>query len=150
MANITVGQAQAWAEGTKLNVAALDVELEGHLATEVIVQLQSAGYDVSTWIDAASTPKLVRTIISKLYVAWIYDRQYSEDITAEGSEYSMRLRANAEALLTGLVSGIIELDSVTAVAGEPIFYPTDASSAQEPTEDDPSLGPAAFSMGMRF
>lgn len=149
MPHITVPQAQAWAEGTKLTIAALDTELEDQLAEEVIRRLQSASIDTSLWVNDATTPKLVRVIIAKLYVAWVYDRQYSEDIE-QGSNYADRLKANAEALILGLIDGTIELDPVTNVVGEPVFYPTDASSALLATPDDLSLGPAAFSMGMRF
>jgi hypothetical protein len=149
MAHITAAQAQAWAEGTKLTIAVLDAELEDQLAEEVIRRLQSASIDTSLWVNDATTPKLVRVIIAKLYVAWVYDRQYSEDIE-QGSNYADRLKANAEALILGLIDGTIELDPVTNVVGEPVFYPTDASSALLATPDDPSLGPAAFSMGMRF
>lgn len=149
MANISVPEAQAWAEGTKLTIPTpLDVELEAHLAGEVISRLSSIA-DTSTWTSEVTTPKLVRTIISKLYVAWIYDRQYSED--NEGtSTYADKLKENAEGLLVGLLDGTIELPGIPDSSGSPAYYPTDASSAQEPTFDDPSLGPAAFSMGQRF
>jgi hypothetical protein len=148
VAHISVAEAQAWAEGTKLTISSLDQELEAHLAEETIRRLDSA-FDVTLWVDAAGTPKLVRTIISKLYVAWLYDRTYSEDIE-QGNNYADRLKINAEILMTGLLDGTIELPGLPDVAGSPVFYPTDASSAMQPTFDDPSLGPAAFSMGMRF
>lgn len=148
-AHITKEEAQAWAEGTKLTISALDTELELHMATEVIVRLDSVA-DTSTWVDSTSTPKIVRTIISKLYVAWLYDRQYSEDI-ADGSAYADRLKANAEMLIMGILDGTIDIPGVIATgSGTPGFYPTDASSALTPTFDDPSLGPAAFSMGKMF
>lgn len=146
--HITIAQAQAWAEGTKLTISVLDVNLEEHLATETIVRLSSIT-NTSTWLNDTTTPKIVQTIISKLYVAWLYDRQYSEDIS-EGSNYADRLKANAEMLMTGLIEGTIELPGVVDVSGSPAFYPTDASSASFPTFDDPSLGPAAFSMGKMF
>jgi hypothetical protein len=146
--HITVGEAQAWAEGTKLTITSLDTNLEQHISEEVIRRLDSA-FDVTLWVDATGTPKLIRTIISKLYIAWLYDRQYSEDIE-QGNNYADRLKQNAEALMTGLLDGTIVLPGVPDVAGSPVFYPTDASSAQLPTVQDPSLGPAAFSMGSRF
>jgi hypothetical protein len=148
VARITVAMARAWAEGTKLVIDALDLDLLDHIENEVVARLNSIE-NTSTWIDSATTPPLVRTIITKLYVAWIYDRQYSEDIE-EGSNYAERLRANAEALMLGLLDGTIELPGSTSETESPIFYPTDASSAQEPTFEDPSLGPATFSMGLRF
>lgn len=147
-AHITVAEAQAWAETTKLTISALDTALEAHLAEEILVRLASVT-DTSGWTNDTTTPKIVRTIISKLYVSWIYDRQYSEDI-ADGSAYSILLRANVELLMTGLIDGTIEFPGVVDTAGSPAFYPTDASSALTPTFDDPSLGPAAFSMGKVF
>jgi len=148
VAHITLVEAQAWAEATKLRLTTLDAALEAHLAEEVLRQVASA-FDVTTWIDDVTTPKLIRTIISKLYVAWLYDRQYSEDIE-QGDNYADRLKENANNLLAGLIAGTIELPGLPDSAGSPTFYPTDASSATPPTFDDPSLGPAAFSMGMRF
>jgi hypothetical protein len=149
MAHITGLNAQAWAEGTKLTISTLDASLEDQLAEEVIRRLDS-GFDVTGWTNDTTTPKLVKVIIAKLYVAWVYDRTYSEDIE-QGSNYADRLKANAEALMLGLLDGTIELPGAdTTTFGEAAFYPTDASSAQEPTTDDLSLGPAAFSMGMRF
>lgn len=149
MAHITTQEAQAWAEGTKLTISSIDANLEPHIAEEVIDRLSSVT-DVTTWTDQTTTPKLVRTIISKMYVAWIYNRIYSEDI-ATGSAYSDKLTANAEMLITGILDGTITIPGVTATgSGVPGFYPTDASSGQDPTSDDTSLGPAAFSMGKMF
>jgi len=151
MAHITAEEARAWADGTKLTVAALDTDLEEQLAEEVIQRL-AGSFTVTTWLDEVTTPKLVRVIIAKLYMAWTYDRSYSEDIE-EGSNYAARLKANAELLIAGLIDGTIPLPDATPGAsstGQVAFYPTDASSAQQPTFDDPSLGPAQFSMGMRF
>jgi hypothetical protein len=148
VSRITVKEAQAWAEGTKLTITALDVDLLEHMEAEVITQLSSA-FDTVTWLDETTTPKLVRTIISKMYVSWVYNRQYSEDVD-QGNNYAALLLLNATNLITGLLGGTIELPGLPDVAGSPVFYPTDASSSQIPTTDDPSLGPAAFSMGMVF
>lgn len=149
MAHITPSDAQGWAESTKLNLSTLDASLESQIATEIISRLASA-YDTSGWIDNTNTPSLVKVIIAKFYVAWFYDRQYSEN-QQEGNDYAALLRANAEMLITGLVDGTIEIPGVTASgSGVPGYYPNDASSAMEPTSDDPSLGPAKFSMGKVF
>jgi len=148
MSRITAREAQAWVEGTKLTISTLDTDLLELLEEEVIQQLASIT-DTSIWIDSTSTPRLVRVIISKMYVAWLYDRAYSEDIE-QGNNYADRLKDNAQMLMTGLLAGTIELPGVPDISGSPVFYPTDASSGMEPTSDDPSLGPAAFSMGMRF
>lgn len=149
MARIIVQEAKAWCERTKLPVTALDEDLLAHIEEEVLRQISSA-YDTTTWVDQASTPKLVRTIISKMYISWLYDRQYSED--AEANVYAARLQNNADMLIKGIVDGSVVLPDATipTTAGFASFYPTDISSAQEATADDSSLGPSKFSMGQVF
>lgn len=151
MARITLAEAQAWAEGTKFTISgslATD-ELLAHIEEEVLRRV-GVVVDTTSWVDETTTPKIVRTAISKLYVAYRYDRQYSEDIMESGSAWSERLRMNAEMLITGIVDGTIEIPGTSSEAGQPEFYPTDSSSMMQPTSSDPSLGPAAFSMGMVF
>lgn len=148
MARILAAEAQAWAEGTKLTISSLDTALLAHIEEEVIRRVAVA-VDTTAWTDSTNTPQIVKTAISKLYVSWFYDRSYSEDI-ADGSAYATRLNANAEMIITGIVDGTIEIPGAAADSGEPLFYPTDLSSASEPTDSDPSLGPAKFSMGMVF
>jgi len=148
MARITLPEAQAWAEPTKLTLASLDTELLAHIEEEVLRRV-GVVVDTTTWVDSTTTPKIVKTAISKLYVSFLYDRQYSEDIESN-SNWARRLADNAEMLITGIVDGTIEIPGTTGDAGQPLFYPTDISSNTDPTFDDPSLGPAKFSMGMVF
>jgi hypothetical protein len=61
------------------------------------------------------------------------------------------LKENAGMLIQGLIDGTIEIPGVPPTSSpNPSFYPNDASSALEPTLEDPSLGPARFSMGKVF
>jgi hypothetical protein len=150
MARVTLQQCQAWAEPTKLSLEKLDADLLSQIETEVLGRIAST-YDIGTWIDEATTPSLVRTAVAKKYVAWFYERQYSENVSDSGSSYAQRLDANAEMIIMGLIDGTIELPGVNiGSGGEPVFYPTDQSSALDPTLADPSLGPARFSMGTVF
>lgn len=150
MALITSSDAQGWAESTKLNLSALDVSLLGQIETEVIARLNSI-YTTTAWISPTTTPSVVKVIIAKMYVAWFYDRQYSEN-QDEGNDYAAMLRANAEMLMSGLIDGTIGIpgETPTGAGSGASFYPNDASSALSPTFDDPSLGPAHFSMGKVF
>lgn len=147
---ITAAQAQAWFDKTKLNIDSLDEHLLPEIETEVLARL-GAAFDTSTWIDEPTTPRLVKTIISKLYAAYFYHRQYSED-TLDENTYAAKLEENAELLITGLIDGTIDLPEVVTSepTGQPAFYPDDASSALEATADDRSLGPNVFSMGDVF
>lgn len=149
MALITAADAQGWGERTKLDLSTLDTDLLDQIESEVLARINSV-YDTSLWISPATTPRLIRTIISKMYVSWFYDRQYSEN-QDEGNDYAALLRSNAEMLITGLLDGTIEIPGTTATTSQiASFYPNDASSAQQPTADDMSLGPAKFSMGRPF
>lgn len=119
MSIITVEEANAWADKSKLILDALDSELEGSIAGQVLSRVSQA-YDTSSWLSAQTTPSLVKKIIAMLYVAWYYERAYSED----GGEntYSARLFEQAEALLEGIVTGALiipadEADSILPGAG---------------------------------
>lgn len=159
MARITVLEAQSWVEATKFKISpnqssfsAQDAALLEQLEAEVLARIAPA-YDVATqatWTNSTTTPTLVKVIIAKTFVAWAYRRQYSEDLSDGDAAYALKLEANAETLILGLIDGSIEIPTETSNAGYPTFYPTDASSASEPTTDDPSLGPAKFSMNSVF
>jgi hypothetical protein len=153
MARVTLRELQAWAERTKFDIKSLDqhnTDLLEQIEEEVLLRVESA-YDTSTWTDSTTTPRIVRVAIAKMYVAWAYRRQYSEDIGDTDASYAAQLEANANTIIAGIVDGSIEIPTEPASnAGTPVFYPTDDSSISEPTYDDPSLGPAKFSMNLVF
>lgn len=155
MARIDVTEAQALGESSKLKITALDTALLSLVETITLGELNRV-YDVSTvqalWVNAATTPPLVRNLIALRYVSLYYDRAYSED---EGrNAWARRLASMYQDLLDAVARGDIDIPEVAGVVGvarAPRFYPTDASTAEDgPTEDDPSAGPNAFSMGMAF
>lgn len=150
MARVTLPEVQAWLDSTKLTLASLDTELIAHIEEEILNQL-AVRYTVTGWTTSANTPKLVRTAISKFYASWLLDRFYSEN-QEEGSDYALRLKENSDMIVAGLVNGTIilpEQPTPTYPSGAS-FYPTDASSAQDPTTDDMSLGGPYFSLGRSF
>ena len=151
MSLITAKMAQGWVETTKFRISELDTDLLDQIETETLGRISST-YDTTTWITPETTPKLVRVAIAKAYAAWAYRRAYSEDEGID-NEYATNLLSNSEMLIQGIIDGIIELPDPavnTTGEGSPLFYPTDLSSEMEATIDDPSLGPANFSMGMKF
>jgi hypothetical protein len=148
MARIQLADAQGWVESTKLTLPSLDVALLNQLEEEIIARLHTV-YDTSTWLDPITTPAIIKVIIAKTYAAWVYDRQYSEN-QDQGNDYAAMLRTNAEMLITGLIDGTIDIPGILPIGGIPSYYPNDASSAMVPTLEDPSLGPAKFSMGKMF
>jgi hypothetical protein len=150
MVHIELGDAQAWAEATKLPITTLDDELVEQVESQVLGKL-SVAVDIDDWTTPASTPSLVRNIIAMTYVSWLYSRTYSEDV-AGSNEYALRLLAAAEANINAILSGdavLVDGDPDAVVPGGPaVFYPTDASSALEANSDDMSLGGPKFTMGV--
>jgi hypothetical protein len=149
---VIVGELEAWFEETKLpqlgpNLESRDADLLSEIEEEVLAKLKGL-YDVTTWVSAETTPKIVRVAIAKMFASWYYNRQYSED-QEDTNPYADKLQLNADSIIAGLIDGTIPVDPSLPV-GQPIFYPTDESSASEPTPEDPSLGPARFSMGTVF
>jgi hypothetical protein len=149
---IDIPDVRAWLEPTKFPDIQLDPDFLPQIEEEVIARIRST-YDTTTWVTPTTTPRLVRTAIAKLYAAWTYNKVYSED-NDETNNYATRLMANAEKLISGIVDGTIELPTPATPVSTNFgvaFYPTDLSSSEDPDDfDDPSLGPAVFSMGMKF
>lgn len=150
MARVALSEVQAWLEPAKLTLSTLDTELLSQLEEEVLVQL-APQYNVGSWTTPESTPKIVRVIIAKTYASFTIDRAYSENQDG-GNDYAARLMANANMLLTGLTGGSIDIPDVPATnsSSSPSFFPTDASSAQLPTSDNPEFGGPYFSLGRVF
>lgn len=144
MSNITLQDAQAWATKSKLNLGALESALEGQTTTQVFARI-AASYDTSSWTDETTTPDIVKSIIAMEYVAFIYRRTYSEE--TDGPTYADMLMGMAKSLIDGIIDGSITIigDSDETISNAEV-YPDDTSSALDPTTDDPSLGPNAFSM----
>lgn len=148
MPRITAEDVRAWVESSKLDPQALNDDLLMQIEEEVLAQLASV-YNTSGWTNETSTPRLVKVIIAKMYAGWFYDRMYSEN-QSEPNLYAQMLKENAKMLIAGILDRTIEIPDESTVSAEASFYPNDASSAQEPTLDDPSLGPAKFSLGRVF
>lgn len=151
MAHIDLLDAQAWADNVKLGLGTIDVALEAQVATEAFAKIAAAPYNTTLWVDSTTTPKLVKSIVSMMYVSWIFQRTYSEDNNI--SNYALLLMQRAEGLIVKIVDGTLDLpetgiDSKATIGAA--FYPNDISTFLQPTLTDASLGPAAFSMGMRF
>lgn len=151
MGNITVEEAQVWCQRTKLDLGVqLDGGLEVQVASPIIARIGTI-YDTSGWTTSVNTPQIVKTIIAMYYAAWMYNKQYSDD-NDDTNAYADKLMAMADAMLQNILDGTTEIPGIdpTTDSGAPSFYPTDASSALEPTVEDPSLGPAKFSLGTIF
>jgi hypothetical protein len=148
VAHIDVTEAQAWAPPDKLTVSSLDANLESGISTTVLAKL-AVSFPTSGWTSSSNTPSIVRKIIAMEYVATYINRAYATDEAL--NEYAAWLFGMAESLIQGLVAGTLSIDPDAPIqpadSSTPVYYPTDASSAQQPTTDDPSLGGPAFTLG---
>lgn len=164
MARISIDDVRAWVESTKLSPTALDIDHLDQLEEEVLSRISSV-YDTSSWVDKASTPRLIQVIFAKTYTGWMYDKFYSENQNTP-NKYAQLLKENAETLIQGIIAGTITIPGTepTNPVGA-VFYPNDASSAINPdtgyfdpamnttllaNNGDTSVGPAKFSMGSVF
>jgi hypothetical protein len=150
MVHIALDEANAWFESTKLALSEVDEQLESQVVSLLFSRLAGT-YPTTSWIDEATTPDLIRTLIAMSYAAWYYDRTYSDD--SESNEYAALLRRYIEDNISGLLSGsvtIIEIPTDAAEISQPTFFPNDLSSANNPTSDNPSDGGPSFMMGSIF
>jgi|SRR6267378_1467648 len=165
MARISIDDARAWVEDSKLKPDALDLDHLSQIEEEIFARINSV-YDVSTWLDKPSTPRLIQVIISKYYAGYLYDKFYSENQSLPNN-YSQLIKQNAEMLVTGIIDGTITIPGLPPTnQSTATFYPNDASSAIAPDSwdystfketglltpipGDTSTGPSKFSMGRVF
>lgn len=161
---ISVDDVRAWVENSKLSPEALDVDYLSQIEEEVLARINSV-YNVATWLDKPSTPRLIQVIIAKFYTGWLYDKFYSENQN-QPSQYAQLVKNNAEMLVQGILTGIITIPGLPPDNPvSPVFYPNDFSSSINPetgffnpavglansvVPGDTSVGPAKFSMGRVF
>lgn len=130
--HVTLADVQGWLESTKLTLASVDAALEAS-AAETVFSSASRVYDTSTWVDANTTPRLIRQVIAMYVAGWTYNRQYSED-SEESNWWGDYLLGEAEKLLSGIVDGTIDLLDVAGTVGNvsgPTFYPNDATASEQ-------------------
>lgn len=137
---------QQWLERTKLTVERVPDELD-QTAHDVVFGRVSQVYDVSDWIDVATTPSLILRIMSMLVAAWTYELTYSEDLPLDNNNWGVRLEAMAMGLIQDIVDKVLLLPTATVPTSglsEPIFFPTDVQ------EVDGEGSETKFTMGKVF
>lgn len=109
--HITVGEVQAWFQGTRLTVTESEIQAFELVATTTVFSALSRKYTTTSWLNQVSTPDIVRAIISMFVAAWVYQRSYSDnaDLSSygtwlEGKAYHLlEAAANGDLLIPGLV-----------------------------------------------
>lgn len=138
MSYLSTARVQRWLETTKLTISAVDSDLESAAVTYVLSRL-AGKYDVSGWDDSATTPGQVLDLASCLYAAWTYEKQYSEDLPIDGSNWGARLERFVAVTLDALLNGSAELmdadgEIVTPdseAVSDVLYFPTDLQDTDE-------------------
>jgi hypothetical protein len=96
-------------------------DLESYAISVVWAKLRTR-YNLTGWVDANSTPKLVQTILSLLIAGTVYNRQFAEE-TTEGVSYGQQRIEEAYALLEGLLEGVYDLGDDVTLFVDPLRAP---------------------------
>ena len=150
---INIDDVQSWFTENRLLLDADDLLTEETDVSNEVLSTVASRYDVSIWVSRATTPTLIRSVISARVAAIRYRKHYADQLDEEGN-YALWLDNWFMTTLDGIVSGQIQLldatdlDAALVNAGAE-FFPTDQSSIDDPPFG-PGQGPAAFSMGKVF
>lgn len=135
MALITTDEVQAWLSTDRLQLEATDdLPEESAVSNDVLARISAIGHDVSAWISPSTTPSTVKDVIALRVAAYRILKVYADQ--EEESAYAARLLKWAEDILTGILDGSVEMIEDPLIAGTtaPLFFPTDASSIDEPVK----------------
>lgn len=152
MAHVTVEAVQGWLQATKLKVDEVDPALDEAATNSVFGQLAST-YVTTSWIDEASTPSLVQTILSMCVASYMYRRAYAE-VADHDQGYATWLEDEADALTALIQSGSIVIPGATQVSADitdPTSWPNDTTgSSQQYDAAGNMVGADAFSEDIKF
>lgn len=126
---IDVDDVQPWLSDSLIRLDSNDELPEEPIQSELVKsRLSACQLDTTTWIDAASTPDVVKIIVAMLVAAQRYNAVYSET-EDDGETYGDKLEARAQLLMDGICAGSVELIGVDSPAttgtGSISFYPDD-------------------------
>lgn len=132
--------ANAWTDKDRLNLTAIDVNLENQIASQVI-QRASRAFDTATWENSATTPPIIRSIIAMIY-AGRYGQSKTQDNISGIDNYWTKLVEDANKILENLIIGEITLRD-----SDGVIIPVVSSGviSGEPIESEPF-----FSVAMEF
>ena len=147
MALIDVGDVQSWFTEDRLQLEFEDeLPEETNVSNKVLAKI-SKRYDVTLWISVATTPALVKSVISAQVAAIRYRKQYADQL--EEASYADWLDDWAMTTLDGIVDGTIPLLDI--VTDDELVIAQESSSASfSPTDAEIDDDAAKFTMDMSF
>lgn len=140
MPYIDVKLANAWTDKDRLDLTAIDVNLENQIASQVI-QRASRAFDTATWENSATTPPIILSIIAMVY-AGRYGQSKTQDNISGIDNYWTKLVEDANKILESLIIG-----EITLRGSDGVIIPIVSSGviSGEPIESEPF-----FSVAMEF
>lgn len=133
MARVTPDDIQVYLDEDLFEIPENDTVPEEQTFADQVFSRVSTAYDVSTWVNTATTPGLIRRILAMLIAANRYNKQHSEDDDA-GNRYAYKLENRAWELVNMVVSGQALLYDATLLVSDlidPKFWPTDQTGASD-------------------
>ena len=132
---VTVKEVQSWIDDTIIKIDPSDLMEEQYAFGEAVVGKLAARFDTSEWVDATSTPLLVRSCIAMLCAAWRYNILFSKSGGGTRSPYSDELemkvwgKDESGGIINGLLNGTIDLpvDDAPAKVGTLTGFTDDAA-----------------------
>lgn len=144
MALIVTDDVQAWFTDDRLLLNTTDDLLEEVNISAEVLAMVSTRYVITTWVSPATTPLLIKSVISARVAAVRYAKHYADQL--EESSYSDWLNMWAMDILKGIVGGSIPLTDVSA---SELLVAQDAASVSF-LPDDATTPSARFTMDMSF
>jgi hypothetical protein len=139
---LTTDQVQQWLEKTRFAVTEIESARET-TARDLVFGRVGSRYDTTGWVDSATTPSLVLSIMSGFYAAWLYNAIASEDMGE--TDYGASLIRMLNGLLDSIASSALDLDGVDpSTLGTVAFFPTDLQDTDEQGNE------IKFTMGVTF
>ena len=133
----------AWTNTEKVTWANnVDADLDSQIASQVLAKVARA-FDTSSWYDKDTTPELILSIMSMIYVGRKFQEMYSDD--SSNSDYGTALIIDANNMLENLLSGDLVLSNEDGLLIDPVVAFSGGRISFEPTESDP-----LFTVDMRF
>lgn len=152
--HVSISEVQQWLEITKFEVTYINTELEVAQFATVSTALVER-YPVDTWINEATTPDMIRSLVSMLIAGFMYNAQNAENASDAGS-WGTWLINYANKCIASLAGGKTQLPGVVREDFTyPSFWPTQvATDMADPTlggnPADPTAAPRVFKMGTVF
>ncbi len=149
---INIEDVQSWLTEDRLLLEADDELTEEINVSNEVKSVIEGRYDTSLWTTRATTPTLIKSIISAQVAAIRYRKVYADQLEEES--YADWLDNWYKMQLEGVSNGQIQLLDATdleaaLISSGPSFLPNDQSSIDDPPFSQ-GQGPAKFSMGMVF